>query len=151
MGLEMPPVLATLVVLATGQAAPRAPAPAVVITYRAATEDDASTGRLRLMLAAGRIARAVVWERECTVSSRTDVDSPAVDADQYWTFRVDLAKDATGQPAARVRYRLMKPDRPGKEEDRLLRLDGKDTLAIDGLSARTDCRYDRIHVLVSGG
>jgi len=81
-----------------------AQAPAVVLAYRAASEDDTSTGRLRLELAAGRIARAVVWERACAVSAWRDAAEPDVKADQFWTFRVELAKDAKGRAAARVRY-----------------------------------------------
>jgi hypothetical protein len=125
---------------------------AVVLSYRAATEDDSSSGNLRMSLSAGRVMTAVVWERECALASKRDADAPGVDSDQFWSFRVELTKDPRGRPAARVRYRAVKgPAKPGAEQDRLLLLDGKDTLAIDGFSARTDCRYDRIHLTVSGG
>jgi len=131
-------------------ATPVPQATAVVIAYRAASEDESSTGRVRLDLAAGRIARAVVWERACAVSARRDADAPDVDADQFWTFRVEVTKDAKGRTAARVRHRLVKASGAEPEQERVIVLDGKDALAIDGFSARTDCRYDRIHLAVSG-
>ena len=124
---------------------------AVVLSYRAATEDDSSSGSVRLTLAAGKPVTAVVWERECAVASKRDADAPGVESDQFWAFRIEPAKDPRGRAAARVRYRAVKgPEKPA-EQDRLLLLDGKDTLAIDAFSARTDCRYDRIHLSVSGG
>ena len=153
----MRPSLLVIVTAGATAVTPAFPAqtPAVVVTYRAATEDDASSGRVRLTLAAGRTARAVVWETACAVSSRIGADTPAVESDQFWVFRVDLAKDSAGKPAARVRYRVMKPNRPAKEapkdEERIVRLDGRDALVLDAFSARTDCRYDRIHLSVSGG
>jgi len=143
--------LVALVLMALGSAASASQATAVVLTYRAATEDDASSGRVRLDLAAGRIARAVVWERACAVSAWRDAAEPDVNADQFWTFRVELTKDAKGRAAARVRYRLVKESGAGPEQERVIVFDGKDTLAIDAFSARTDCRYDRIHLAVSGG
>ncbi len=128
-----------------------AQAPTVVLAYRAASEDDASRGILRVELTAGRTARVVVWERDCGLSGRRDAAVPPLEAvDQYWTFQIDLAKDERGRPAARVRYRLVKPAGPGPDQDRLVLLDGRDVLAIEGFSARTDCRYDRIHLSVSG-
>jgi hypothetical protein len=126
-------------------------APAIVLTYRAASEDDASSGRVRLELAASRAARAVVWERACALASRRDADAPDVDADQFWTFRIELTKDARGRAAARVRYRVVTESGPGPEQDRTILLDGKASVAIDAFSARTDCRYDRIQLAVSGG
>lgn len=125
---------------------------AVVLSYRAATEDDSSSGTMRLTLAAGKPVTAVVWERECALVSKRDTETPGVESDQFWWFRIEPAKDPRGRAAARVRYRSVKgPEKPGAEQDRLLLLDGKDTLAIDAFSARTDCRYDRIHLSVSGG
>jgi hypothetical protein len=125
--------------------------PSLVIAYRAASEDDASTGRLRLPLTAGKPATAVVAEFECRVSARPGADAPGSDADQFWRIRADLTKDAKGRAAARIRHRLVKPSGAGAEQDKTIALDGRDTLAIDGLSARTDCRYDRILVTISGG
>jgi hypothetical protein len=147
------PAACTVLVLSAGLSAPRvahAQSAVVVLTYRAQSEDDASAGRLRLELSASRPARAVVWERACTVSARRDADAPDADVDQFWTFRIDLAKDARGRPAARVRYRLVTASGPGREQERLVVLDGKDTLALDGFSARTDCRYDRVLLSISG-
>ena len=125
--------------------------PALVIAYRAASEDDASAGRLRLPLAAGKPSTAVVSEFECRVSARPNADAPQGDADQFWRIHADLTKDAKGRVSARVRYRLVKASGADAEQEKVIVLDGRDTLAIDGFSARTDCRYDRIIVTISGG
>lgn len=123
----------------------------VTLAYRTASEDDSPAGRMRLELTAGRLSRAVVWEHACSVSARRDAEEPGSDADQFWTFRLELTKDAKGRPAVRVRHRVVKPSGLAPEQDRLLVLDGKDTLVVDAFSARTDCRYDRVHLTVSGG
>jgi hypothetical protein len=134
-----------------GSATPSATqAAALVIHYRAASEDEASTGRLRLPLAAGKPSTAVVAEFECRVSARPNADAPQSDADQFWRIHAELTKDAKGRASARVRYRLVKPSGAGAEQQQVIVLDGRDTLAIEGFSARTDCRYDRILVTISG-
>ena len=125
-------------------------APTLQINYRAASEDEASTGRLQLPLISGKPATAVVAEFECRVSAQSNADAPRGDADQFWRIRAELTKDAKGRASARVRYRLVKPSGAGAEQDRTIVLDGRATLAIDGFSARTDCRYDRILVTISG-
>ena len=124
--------------------------PTLVIAYRAASEDDASSGRLRVPLAAGKPATAIVAEFECRVSAQPNADAPPGDADQFWRIHAELTKDAKGRASARVRYRLVKPSGAGAEQDKTIVLDGRETLAIDGFSARTDCRYDRILVTISG-
>jgi 3-hydroxy-3-methylglutaryl CoA synthase len=124
--------------------------PTLVIAYRAASEDDASAGRLRLPLTAGKPATAVVVESECRVSAQPNADAPQGDADQFWRIHAELTKDAKGRVSARVRYRLVKASGAGAEQDKVIVLDGRDTLAIDAFSARTDCRYDRILVTISG-
>lgn len=144
-GVRLSACLALLLATASTQT------PSVTLTYRAPSEDQASSGRLQLTLSTTRAARAVVWERACAVSARRDAEAPDVDADQFWTFRIDLTKDARGRAAARVRHRRVSEAGPGKEDDRTILLDGKDTLAIDAFSARTDCRYDRIQIAISGG
>jgi hypothetical protein len=143
-------VAASLGVLAV-VAASAPQAPSLVVTYRAASEDDAPVGRLRLPLAAGKPATAVVAEFDCRVSARPDAQAPQDDADQFWSIHAELTKDAKGRTSARVRYRLVKPSGAGPEQQRVILLDGRDTLAIDGFSARTDCRYDRILVTIAGG
>lgn len=142
---------ATFFLSVLGVLAASAPqAPSLVIAYRAASEDDASAGRLRVPLAAGKPATAIVAEFECRVSARPNAAAPAGDADQFWSIHAELTKDAKGRASARVRYRLVKPSGAGAEQDKTIVLDGRETLAIDGFSARTDCRYDRILVTISG-
>jgi hypothetical protein len=147
----MPTRLSVMYLTVLGLATVSAPqTPTLTIAYRAASEDDASTGRLRLPLAAGKPATAVVAEFECRVSARPNAGAPQGDADQFWSIHAELTKDAKGRASARVRYRLVKPSGAGAEQDRTIALDGRETLAIDGFSARTDCRYDRIIVTISG-
>jgi N-acyl-D-amino-acid deacylase len=121
----------------------------VTIAYRAASEDDASTGRVTLSVAAGQIARASVWEHACTVRSRADAESPGTDADQFWSFRADLTTTRTQVTTVRLRYRLVTAAGQGPELERVLVVDGRDTLSLEGFSARRDCRYDRVLVTVS--
>ena len=141
--------LAYLSVLGVVAASPPQ-SPTLVIAYRAASEDDASAGRLRVALAAGKAATAVVAEFECRVSARPNADAPQGDADQFWRIHAELTKNAKGRVSARVRYRLVKASGAGVEQEKVIVLDGRETVAIDGFSARTDCRYDRILVTISG-
>ncbi len=121
----------------------------VTIAYRAASEDDASTGRVTLPVAPGRIGRASVWEHACTVRSRADAESPGTDADQFWSFRADLTTTKSLVTTVRLRYRLVTAAGQGPELERVLAVDGHDTLSLEGFSARRDCRYDRVLVTVS--
>ncbi len=121
----------------------------VTIAYRAASEDDASTGRVTLALVAGRIGRASVWEYACAVRARADAENPGTEADQFWSFRADLTTTKTLVTTARLRYRLVTAAGQGPELERILVVDGRDTLSLDALSARRDCRYDRVLVTVS--
>lgn len=148
----MPTRLPVICLSVLGVAAVSAPqAPSLVIAYRAASEDDASAGRLRLPLVAGKPSTAIVSEFECRVSARPNADAPQGDADQFWSIHAELTKDAKGRVSARVRSRLVKASGAGAEQQKVIVLDGRETVAIDGFSARTDCRYDRILVTISGG
>jgi hypothetical protein len=121
----------------------------LTIKFRAASEDEDSTGQILVMVTPGQTARAAVWERECAVRARANADEPGVDAEQFWSIRADLTKDPRGRPAVRLRHRLVKAAGAGVEQERAILLDGKDTLGLDALSARTGCRYDRIYVTIT--
>ena len=121
----------------------------LTIKYRAASEDDSSTGQMLVNVTTGQTGQAAVWERECGVHARANADVPGTDVDQFWSIRADLGKDSGGRAVALVRYRLVTSAGAAQWQERSLLLDGKDTLALDALSARTNCRYDRFYVTIS--
>ena len=128
------------------------PAPGrVTVRYTISSEDEpATSGRLTLPIQAAGTSTGVVWEGGCRLASAL-VDAPPREAEQFWTFTVDLTRDSRGQPAARLRYRHTSADaRPSAEVTRVLSLDGSDPLALNELSSRTDCPYDRIHLTAAG-
>ncbi len=138
---------------AAAEARPVSQAPQAKVTvtlkYRAASEDEASTGQILLNIGPGETGRAAVWERECALRARANADVPGTDAEQFWSIRGELSKDTRGRSVLRVRYRLVKEGSSGPEEDRSILTDGKDTLALEAFSARTSCRYDRIHATIT--
>jgi hypothetical protein len=141
--------LAALIALpaAAGQTRP-APDPSILLSYRAATEDEGVSGRATLTLHAGEVTRAAVWELGCRLGVRTDAGAPSSDVDQYWSVQAELTKASAG-PVVRIRYRVVKPPAAGSQKEHLLRLDGRNPLHLEELSARTDCRYDRIYLTLS--
>jgi len=143
-------LVALLLVTAVAQQ-PAAPTVRVLVRYAAASEDEAAnSGRVAVAIASGETKSAVVWEAACRVGAAADTVAPPTDAEQSWTFRIDLTRGADGGVSARVRYRHATA-RPGDapEMSRVLRTDGRDELSVDALSARTDCRYDHLRVTIT--
>lgn len=143
-------LVAILIVAAAG-ARPQTGSPRLLVRYSAASEDDPSTsGRLTVALDANGVKSAAVWEAGCHVAGAADrASSP--DADQAWTFDAELVRGRDNRPAARLRYRHFTSNgRAAPEATRVLALDGVDALSVNELSARTDCRYDRIHITITG-
>ncbi len=140
--------LVALLVLAAGvQPAPPRSA-RVLLRYSAVSEDEGpNAGRVALPLVGGSVSRAVVWEAGCRLFSEAERTAPPPDAEQFWTFSAEPAAAPGNQPGARVRYRHVGA-RPGNapETTRLLRIDTADEISLNELSARTDCRYDRVHL-----
>jgi hypothetical protein len=138
--------LVALLVLAAGVQSAPARTARVLVRYSAASEDEGPTaGRVALPLVAGTVSRAVVWEAGCQLFSQAERAAPPSGADQFWTFTAEPAPD--NPSAARVRYRHVgaRPaDAP--ETTRVLRIDAADAINLNELSARTDCRYDRVHL-----
>ena len=122
----------------------------VVIGYVASSEDEPSNpGRLAVPLPTSGAKTAWVWEAGCRMAAASDREPPG-DADQSWTFVVDLVRGSDNLPAARLRYRHTSANgRATPEETRVLRLDSADALDMNEVSARTDCRYDRVHITAS--
>jgi len=130
---------------------PATPSVRVLVRYAASSEDDAANGgRFTLAIAPGETKSAVVWEAACRVGGAAGTTQAPSDAEQSWTFQIDLTRGADSRVRARVRYRHQTA-RPGDapETSRDVQTDGRDELSLDGLSARTDCRYDHLHVTIT--
>jgi hypothetical protein len=141
---------AMLVAAAVGQTLPPAPAARVVVRYAVSSEDDtANSGRVILQLQSSDVKAAVVWEAGCHVGASDDPAAAPSTADQSWSLRADLARTRDNRPAVRVRHRHDTARGTSPEETRLLAIGSTDTLSLNELSTHTDCRYDRVHVIVS--
>ncbi len=130
---------------------PATPSVRVLVRYAASSEDDAANGgRFTLAIASGETKSAVVWEAACRVSGAAGTALAPSDAEQSWTLQIDLTRGADSRISARVRYRH-RTARPGDapETSREVHTDGRDELSLDALSARTDCRYDHIHITIT--
>ncbi|MFI5177577.1 MAG: hypothetical protein ACHQO8_03385 [Vicinamibacterales bacterium] len=147
----MPPrVLIALALLAAiGQTPPPATA-RVVVQYRVSSEDDTSnTGKITLPLTAGEVKRARLWEAGCHLTAATDGSQPPPDAEQIWGLGAELVVGRDNRPAVRVTTAHVAPNGAVHDETHVLALDDPHPLAMSELSARTDCRYDRVHVTIA--
>ena len=143
--------LVALLLVAGSAQQPATPTIRVLVRYAASSEDDAANGgRFTLPIAADETKSAVVWEAACRVSGAAGTLLAPSDAEQSWTFQIDLTRAADGRVSAHVRYRHHTA-RPGDapEASRDVRTDGHDELSLDGLSARTDCRYDHLRITIT--
>jgi hypothetical protein len=143
--------LVALLLVAGSAQQPATPTVRVLVRYAVSSEDDASNGgRLTLAIAAGETKNVVVWEAACRVSGAAGTALAPSDAEQSWTFQIDLTRGADRRLSARVHYRHHTA-RPGDapETSREVRTDGRDELNLESLSARTDCRYDHLHITIT--
>jgi len=141
--------LAALVLLAAGQTAPPVTA-RVVVEYRVSSEDDPSNaGKIALPLKTGDLKRARVWEAGCRVSAVADNSSAPPDAEQVWGVQAELTRDRDNRPAVRIATAHVAPNGTVHEETHVLPIDDPHPLGLSDLSARTDCRYDRIHLTIA--
>lgn len=141
---------AMLVAAAVGQNSPPAPAARVVVRYSVSSEDETTnSGRVILQLRASDVKDAVIWEAGCHVAASDDPSATPSSADQSWSLRADLARGRDNRPAVRVRHRHYTARGTSAEETHLLAIGGTDALSLNELSTHTDCRYDRVHVIVS--
>src|SRR5215471_12354530 len=142
-------VAAMLIAAAIGQSSPQATA-RVLVRYSVSSEDDsANSGRVIVQLGANDVKDAVVWESGCHVGGSDDPAALPSTADQSWWLRADVARGRDNRPAVRVRHRHLTARGDSAEETRVLAIGGTDTLSLNELSTHTDCRYDRVHVIVS--
>jgi hypothetical protein len=142
-------LIALLLLVIAGQTSPPATA-RVVVQYRASSEDDTSnTGKVTLPLKAGEIKRAVLWEADCHLTAATDGSAPPSGAEQVWGLQAELTRGRDNRPAVRLTSQHVAPNGAVREEAHVLALDDPHPLAMSELSARTDCRYDRIHVTIA--
>ena len=145
--------LVALLLVAGAAQQPATPSVRILVRYAVSSEDDAANGgRFTLAVAPNETKSAVVWEAACRVSGAANTAAIPSDAEQSWTFQVGLMRGADSRVSARVRYRHLAA-RPGDapETSRDVKTDGRDELSIDGLSARTDCRYDHLHITITAG
>ena len=143
--------LVALLLVAGSAQQPATPNVRVLVRYAVSSEDDAANGgRFTLAIAPGETKSGVVWEAACHVGGAAVTEQAPSDAEQSWTFQIDMTRGADGRVSARVRYRHHTA-RPGDapEVSREVHADGRDELTIDGLSARTDCRYDHLRITIT--
>lgn len=141
---------AMLVAAAVGQTSPPAPAARLVVRYSVSSEDDtANNGRLTLALKSGQPSRARIWEVACHLATATDASGPPPDAEQVWGLSAELTSGRDNRTAVRLETAHVAPNGMLHDETHTLTLDDPRPLALSELSARTDCRYDRIHLTVS--
>ena len=143
-------VLLALLLLALPSQSSPPPTARVVVQYRASSEDDTSnTGKLMLALKTGDVGRARIWEAGCHLTGVTDATPTSADAEQVWGLSAELARGRDNRPAVRLTSVHIAPNGVTHEEAHMLTLDDARPLAMSELSARTDCRYDRIHLTIA--
>lgn len=143
--------LVALLLVAGAAQQPATPSVRILVRYAVSSEDDAANGgRFTLAIAPNETKSAVVWEAACRVSGAANTAVVPSEAEQAWTFQIDLTRGADSRVSARVRSRHHAA-RPGDAPDtsREVKTDGRDELSIDGLSARTDCRYDHLRITIT--
>jgi hypothetical protein len=143
--------LAFLVILAAVlPAEQRTPALELAIQYRVNSEDGTAGGSaFRLPVSAGQPSPAVVWEHDCALGGAPSVNEPPVPADQYWIFEAS-EEAARGARQIRIRYRVVANGgaKPAPFRTHTIALDKPAPLVLHELSARRDCRYDRLTISV---
>ena len=144
--------LAFLMILSAGfPAGQRTPALQLAIQYRVNSEDgSAGSDAFRLAVSSARPSSAVVWERDCTIGGAPNRTEPTAPADQYWTFEA-IEENARGQRQVRIRYRVVVSGATTQTPERThtIALDQPVPLVLNELSARRDCRYDRLTISLS--
>lgn len=142
--------LVALFALVGASSSPAPPSAIVSVQYSVVSEDEpGNRGQLQMTPAAGESRTAVVWESACRLGGRTGALVPASDSDQYWSLTATLS--AGSRPTLRIRHQHVRAGAPATPaQERVLPLDGATSLTLDGFSARTDCRYDRISVAITG-
>lgn len=130
------------------------PVPATItVSYATARKDDtANRGSVTMLLKAGEVRGAVVWQIDCRLAARANMAAAAPGVDQYWTFKTDLAAAPDGRPGVRVRYERIRialagPQPPEKEQ--WLPLDGTTPLTVTEASWRPDCRFNQFTMTVT--
>ena len=122
----------------------------LVVQYRVSSEDDTSNaGKLTLPLRSGEVKRARVWEAECHVSASDASTAPDVAPEQLWGFGAELVHGRDNRPSVRLTASYVAPNGIVHDSTHTLTLDDPHPLAISELSARTDCRYDRVHLTLA--
>ena len=140
---------AILIAAVVGQSSPPATA-RVLVRYSVSSEDDtANSGRVIVELRASDVKDAIVWEAGCHLGGADDSSALPASADQSWLVRADLTRGRDSRPAVRVRHRHLTARGTSDEETRVLSIGGTDTLSLNELSTHTDCRYDRVLIIVS--
>ena len=137
---------------AVWQSAPPAPA-TIVVSYAAVSEDNTSNhGSVSVLLKAGEVRAAVVWESECHLDARANAIAAAPGVDQYWSFKTDFTAGPDGRPGVRVRYQRTRIAAAGpqpSEKEQWLPVDGVTALTVAESSWRRDCHYDRFTMTVT--
>jgi hypothetical protein len=148
--LVLPAVLG--LVLATGQAAPPAPA-TVVVKYASVAKNDArNSGEVTVGIKAGEVRAAIVWESECQLAARANAVAAAPGVDQYWSFLTTLEPAADGRPGIRVRYQRIRIAAAGPqppEQSQWLPLDGVTAVKVTETSWRKNCRYKEFTIALT--
>jgi len=140
---------ALLLLALPSQSSPQATA-RVVVQYRVSSEDDTSnSGKVTIALKAGQTGRARIWETSCHLTAVTDDTATPADAEQVWGMSAELTRDRDNRPAVRLTTSHVAPNGVVHDETHVLALDDARPLALSELSARTDCRYDRIHLTIA--
>jgi hypothetical protein len=143
--------LAFLVILAVGfSAAQRTPALQLAIQYRVNSEDGSAGGDVFRLPVGSQPSPAVVWEQDCRLGGAPNVTEPPAPADQYWTFEA-VEESPRGARQIRIRYRVVVSGaaKPAPLRTHTIALDKPAPLVLQELSARRDCRYDRLTISVS--
>ncbi|HET9369549.1 MAG TPA: hypothetical protein VFO19_04855 [Vicinamibacterales bacterium] len=143
--------LTLLMLLAAGLPAPQPSPVQLLFQYRVSSEDgSAGSDAFRLAVPSARAASAVIWERDCSIGGAPNLAEPPAPSDQFWTFEA-TEEIARGRRQIRLRYRgvVAGAAKPPPFSTHTIALDRPAPLALHELSARRDCRYDRLTISVS--